>query len=497
MALALTLTALSLIGCDGKEPSQESTSEKKPSESPAPPAKNPTYVGSTVCVRCHIKQYEQWSASHHYRAMQIASTETVLGNFEDETFDYSGIRSTFFKKEGNFWVRTDGPNGELADFEVTHTFGIDPIQQYLIPFPDGRIQALGIAWDTRSKEEGGQRWFHLYPNGPITHTDPLHWTGHNQTWNYMCADCHSTNLKKNYHLEKNRYETTWSDINVGCEACHGPGSNHVSWVNESRPEAEPSEATPYNNGITVLATEADEINTCSKCHARRSILAEEYIPGQSFLDFYMPALLDSNLYYSDGQILDEVYVYGSFLQSKMHHRGVRCSDCHNPHSGHLLKAGNATCTTCHQTEPPSRLPTLKSKLYDSPQHHFHQPDSPGSQCMACHMPSKHFMVIDERHDHSFRIPRPDLSVELGVPNACKACHAKQSAQWAADRVAGWYKHQPKDHFATALDAGRRGRTPRRKTALGVKCESKATRNGTGHGSIALATLQSGILQRVN
>ena len=456
MILALILLGLSLVGCEGNTPSDDPSSEQKPPASADAPAKKPTYVGSTVCVQCHQKQYEQWSGSHHDRAMQLATPETVLGNFEDGAFEYYGIHSTFFKKRGKFFVRTDGQNGELAEFEITHTFGIDPLQQYLITFPDGRLQALGIAWDTRPREDGGQRWFHLYPDESIMHTDPLHWTGYNQTWNYMCADCHSTNVHKNYNLEEDRYKTTWSDINVGCEACHGPSSNHVNWENSNQQDATRSDVYHNKRGTTSIATSTEEINICAKCHARRSILAEGYLPGQSFLHYYMPALLDSDLYYSDGQILDEVYVYGSFLQSKMYHRGVRCTDCHDPHSHRLREPGNTTCIACHQAQPPSRFPTLKAKRYDSPKHHFHPTDSPGSQCMACHMPSKRFMVIDERHDHSFRIPRPDLSVDLGVPNACNACHTTQSAQWAADRVANWYKHEPMDHFAKALDGGRRG-----------------------------------------
>ena len=456
MIWALVLVGFGLFGCEGEESTQNSSSQHTQSASPAPPSKLSTYVGSTDCIHCHQQQYEQWAGSHHDQAMQVATRDTVLGDFEDATFDQFGIRSTFFKNNGKFFVRTDGPDGKLADFEITHTFGIDPLQQYLIPFPDGRFQALGIAWDTRSKEKGGQRWFHLYPDEPITHTDPLHWTGRNQTWNYMCADCHSTNLRKSYNLDEDRYKTTWSDINVGCEACHGPSSQHVSWAKDNRQKGEPSGSSYLEKGIATLVTPAEEINTCAKCHARRSILAEGYIPGQSFLNYYMPALLDSHLYYPDGQILEEVYVYGSFLQSRMYHRGVRCTNCHNPHSGRLTKPGNATCTACHQSEPPSRFPTLKAKTYDSPQHHSHPTDSPGSQCTACHMPSKLFMVIDERHDHSFRIPRPDLSVTLGVPNACNACHAKQSPQWAADQVAKWYKPKSKEHFAKDFDAGRRG-----------------------------------------
>ena len=346
--------------------------------------------------------------------------------------------------------------GSLWILRLPIRSGFDPLQQYLITFPDGRRQALGIAWDTRPKEEGGQRWFHLYPNEPITHTNPLHWTRNNQTWNYMCADCHSTNLRKNYNRQEDRYDTTWSDMNVGCEACHGPSSNHVSWAKSLKEDTDRSDSHHQYNGIIPLATVTEEINTCAKCHARRSILQEGYIPGQSFLNHYMPALLDTDLYYSDGQVLEEVYVYGSFLQSKMYQRGVRCTDCHDPHTNHIRKPGNATCTACHQDQPPSRFPTLKAKRYDSSKHHFHPSDSPGSQCIACHMPSKRFMVIDERHDHSFRIPRPDLSVELGVPNPCNTCHSKKSNKWAADQVASWYKHPPIEHFATAFDAGRRG-----------------------------------------
>ena len=271
--------------------------------------------------------------------MQAATPETVLGNFNNASFEYFGIRSTFTKKDDKFFVRTDGPDGELAEYEITHTFGIDPLQQYLITFPDGRLQALGIAWDSRSKEEGGQRWFHLYPNEHITHDDPLHWTKLNQTWNYMCADCHSTNVRKNFNQKENRYKTTWSDINVGCEACHGPGSRHVRWADNNKLGKESPDTDGRYGFSDALTTAPDEINTCARCHARRSILAEGYVPGKPFYDFYRPVLLADGLYHADGQILDEVYVYGSFLQSKMYQKGVRCTDCHHPHSTHSRHPG--------------------------------------------------------------------------------------------------------------------------------------------------------------
>ena len=452
----LMLLGLFLFGCEETAPPDQQSSSDPPSQAVKQPEKKENYVGNVVCARCHEKEHQQWSDSHHDRAMQLATTETVLGNFNNEAFEYYGIRSTFTQKDDKFFVQTDGPNGELGEYEITHTFGIDPLQQYLVTFPDGRLQALSIAWDSRSKEESGQRWIHLYPHEHITHDDSLHWTKSDQTWNYMCADCHSTNVRKNFNLKENRYNTTWSEINVGCEACHGPGSNHIRWADNNTAGQESSDANGRLGFSDTLTTATDEINTCARCHARRSILAEGFVPGRNFYDFYRPAFLEDGLYHADGQILDEVYVYGSFLQSKMYQKGVRCTDCHNPHSTHLVVSGNATCTRCHQPEPPSRFPSLQAKNYDSSAHHFHPTDSSGSKCTACHMPSKTYMVIDERHDHSFRIPRPDLSVELGLPNACNSCHAQKSFQWAADRIADWYKHEPLPHFANTFDAGRQG-----------------------------------------
>ena len=272
----------------------------------------------------------------------------------------------------------------------------------------------------------------------------------------MCADCHSTNVQKNFTLNENRYNTTWSEINVGCEACHGPGSDHIRWADNNMAGQESPDPNGRYGFSDVLTTATEEINTCARCHARRSILVEGFVPGKPFYDFYRPALLEDGLYHSDGQIQDEVYVYGSFLQSKMYQKGIRCTDCHHPHTTRVKKSGNATCTRCHQSQPPSRFPSLQAKTYDSSAHHFHPTDSSGSRCSACHMPSKNFMVIDERHDHSFRIPRPDLSVELGTPNVCNSCHTKKSFQWAADHIADWYKHEPLPHFANTFNAGRQG-----------------------------------------
>ncbi|MDH3316057.1 MAG: tetratricopeptide repeat protein [Gammaproteobacteria bacterium] len=424
------------------------------------------YVGGKICATCHAGQAELWSGSHHDLAMQHANDDSVLGNFSGTTFTHFDVSSTFSRDGESFMVRTDGPDGELHDYRIKYTFGVTPLQQYLVEFPDGRVQALSVAWDSRPEGEGGQRWFHLYPEEPIARTDPLHWTQASQNWNYMCAECHSTKLRKNYDAASNRFNTTWAEINVSCEACHGPGAAHVEWAESDR-AADPAYK---NNGLIIAFNERldvawqidpqvgnavrskpnsdrKEIEVCARCHSRRSILSEDYVHGRSLMDTHRPALLSEGLYYPDGQIQDEVYVYGSFLQSKMYHAGVTCSDCHEPHSLNLRAPGDQVCMSCHSAE-----------RFASPAHHFHQAGSPGAQCVECHMPDKNYMVIDPRRDHSIRIPRPDLSERLGTPNACSGCHVDQSNAWASEQLVAWYGKPSNgfQDFDDALHAGQLG-----------------------------------------
>ena len=383
--------------------------------------------------------------------MQVAKPGTVLGNFKDARFTYGAITSTFSARDGKFLVRTDGPDGSLQDVELKYTFGVYPLQQYLAELPGGRLQALSIAWDARPEAEGGQRWFHLYPSEKIVAGDELHWTGRNQNWNFMCADCHSTNVRKGYDAASNRFQTTWSEMSVGCEACHGPGSRHASWAQApqwirqlrwsdaglANPLAErrgvtwaidPQSGTARRN---EARTTNREISSCAPCHSRRQQIAEGYRAGMPLEDYYVPALITSGLYYADGQQRDEVYTYGSFLQSRMEHAGVTCADCHEPHTGKLRASGNALCAQCHS-----------ARKYDAPGHHFHGAGSQGAACVSCHMPAATFMILDRRRDHSIRVPRPDQTVALGVPNACNGCHAEKGAEWAAAQVRTWYGHDP-------------------------------------------------------
>ncbi|MGB6553654.1 MAG: tetratricopeptide repeat protein [Candidatus Binataceae bacterium] len=430
--------------------------------STTPPVLEAKFVGAAQCATCHEQENALWRGSHHQLAMLPATNSSVLGNFNRASFNNNGVTSTFYRKGEKFMVNTDGPDGALHDYEIKYTFGVYPLQQFLIPMPGGRLQALGIAWDTRPKARGGQRWFFLYPGQKITYQDTRHWTGIDQNWNYMCADCHSTNLRKDYDAGTRTFSTSYSEIDVACEACHGPGSNHVAWA-KKRGDLK----TFANEGLTIALDERSgvgwpidpmtgnarrssprqserEIQTCARCHARRGQIHEDYVHGQPVGDDYRVALLDEDHYFPDGQIKEEDYEYGSFIQSRMFAAGVTCSDCHEPHSLKLRAEGNVVCQQCHSAQK-----------YDSPKHHFHQAGSPGAQCVECHMPTRTYMVVDPRRDHSIRIPRPDLSVKLGTPNACTNCHTDRSAKWALESVNKWYGHAPKgfQRFAEILNAG--------------------------------------------
>jgi len=432
----------------------------------APEADPPGYVGGDACASCHPAEAAAYRTSDHARAMQVASRATLPADFAGKGLAHGPAAATFSYDGDAPRVRmADGHRGVL-DLPVAYTFGVDPLLQLLVPGERGAFQALPVAWDARARERGGQRWFDVNEGRVRDASDPLHWSGLEQRWNHQCADCHSTNLRKRYSLPDDAYDTQWAELAVSCEACHGPGSRHVAWA-EDRASAAPASAsaaglvvdlrpargewtmTDAARGIATWSGDPrghGEVDACARCHARRRQIVDPTPSGEPFLDTHVPALLEEDLYFADGQIRGEVFEWGSFVQSRMYRAGVTCSDCHDSHSGGLRADGNATCARCH----------LASR-FDAPAHHHHAPDSAGARCVSCHMPSRTYMVVDPRRDHSLRVPRPDLTVAIGTPNPCEGCHAERGARWAADAVAAWAPENPqRPQFATALHSGRSG-----------------------------------------
>jgi tetratricopeptide (TPR) repeat protein len=424
----------------------------------------PRYVGSQACVSCHANAAKAWEKSHHALAWTAPSEETVLGDFDGARFAHDGMRTEFKTRDDKHVIETEGADGKQRAYPVKGIAGIEPLQQYLLETAPGRLQAFDVAWDT-----GKKRWYHLYPDQDLKPGDGLHWTGPYKTWNARCAECHATGYEKNYDPKTQSYASTQAEIGVGCEACHGPGAAHVAWAKD--PAHGPAGPGLTDKGFTI-GFDPDraetEIQQCAACHSRREPLGDASpVPGTPFHDAYNLALLREGLYHADGTILDEVFVHGSFLQSKMYAKRVRCSDCHEPHSADLKLEGNAVCTQCHSPDGNPRFPSLRKADYDDPAHHFHEPGEPGAQCESCHMIERVYMGVDGRRDHSFRVPRPDLSVKIGTPNACTDCHADKGAEWAAAKVAAWFPdgRTGTPHYGETLHAGRTSTSPETRDEL--------------------------------
>ncbi|WP_434597997.1 tetratricopeptide repeat protein [Pseudomonas sp. R4-83] len=382
-----------------------------------------TMVDEQQCQGCHSEQVKDWQGSHHQLAMQAANAEAVLGDFNNVTFKAENETTRFSRHDGGFWVNTPGIDGKNADFKVAYTFGIAPLQQYLIEVGEGRLQALGVAWDSEK-----HRWFHLYPGQGVNFKNPLHWSKPSQNANFMCVECHTTGFKRNFEAASNTFNSQWNSLGVGCQACHGPASNHVQWAGQK--------TDLIHNGFDVDLKDRNatvEIETCARCHARRAPLGDGFTVGKRLMDDYLPSVLTRELYELDGKIKDEVFEHGSFLQSKMFDKGVRCSNCHNPHSTELKAPGNAVCLQCHNPAGKTSVEGvdgkgLQAKNYDSSEHTRHTMGQPGSQCVDCHMPGKFYMGNDLRHDHSFSIPNPERAQQLGTPDACLTCHQGKAGE---------------------------------------------------------------------
>ncbi|MDO6710678.1 ammonia-forming cytochrome c nitrite reductase subunit c552 [Aliiglaciecola sp. 2_MG-2023] len=397
-------------------------------------------INATDCVSCHQQAVSDWNQSDHAKAMAIANKHSVLGDFSGVEAEHYSQNAKFYTKNDTYRIRFT-ENASTNDYEVKFTFGHYPLQQYLIEKDGGRLQVFPFAWDSRTEQNGGQRWYPIYPEEDIKPNDRLHWQQPLQNWNGMCADCHSDGLKRNYNVADNSFDTHWDNINVGCQSCHGKMTEHPKTDSTQTTSSEPllskEEQQEFGNW---LRTKDDKVahwqgpprdnkfmDTCFACHSLRAPLTDGIDSETAFLDQFSPTLLSPPLYHADGHIKEEVYVYGSFLQSKMFAAGVNCLDCHNQHSMKIKVQGNGLCLQCHNPQE-----------YQQPEHIRHPMDSAGAQCVNCHMPETTYMGVDDRRDHNLTVPRPDLSVTYDTPNACNQCHQDQSAQWAAKNVELWH-----------------------------------------------------------
>ncbi|MGR3715079.1 MAG: multiheme c-type cytochrome [Shimia sp.] len=411
----------------------------------------PAYVGSAACADCHTEATEAWQGSHHAEAWRLPNDAVLDGAFQGEAFEHKGVSTIFATVDGTRTVQVTETDGSTISYVLHSVGGTHPLQHLILETETGRLQSFDVVWDVDNR-----RWFHLYPDQDLPPQDAFHWSGAYKNWNARCAECHATGFEKNYDFRTRSYRSTQTEIGVGCEACHGPGQAHLSIVNGSPVGDWAIELGDWGFSAR-MGDPAAAMEQCAGCHARREAFGNgNPLPGTAFADAYNLAMLRPELYHADGQILDEVYVYGSFLLSKMHKNGVTCANCHEPHSAELVAQGNAVCTQCHSPAGNPDFDSLPLADYDTPAHTHHEAGSDGAQCVNCHMADQVYMGNDWRRDHSFRVPRPDLTGKIATPNACAACHADQGALWAANTIAEWYPNGQwnEPHFGETLARAR-------------------------------------------
>lgn len=381
------------------------------------------YAGHMQCIVCHAAEFEKWKGSHHGLAERSFDDALDKTAFEPaKTFKHGTQQSTAqLGAGGKAEVIATGFNNETKPYPVERVIGHDPLRQFLVQGSGGRLHTLEATWDPHKSE-----WFNVFANEDRKPGEWGHWTGRGMVWNTMCASCHNTRVRKNYDSKTDSFHTTMAQATVSCEACHGPMKKHAEWQT-ANPGVKP-------DPTAKKLTRDQMLDSCAMCHARRSELTGDFKPGDNFFDHHSLSIVDhSDIFYPDGQIRDEDYEFSSFLSSRMHAAGVRCVDCHDPHSGKRILPGNNLCMRCHTQGGFPNAPVIVPAA-----HTFHLPESTGSQCVNCHMPQTTYMQRHPRHDHGFTIPDPLLTQQFNIPNACNKCHTDKDTAWSLAAVEKWY-----------------------------------------------------------
>jgi len=396
------------------------------------------YAGDATCKACHATEHEKWTPSHHSMAERplVASLDDPA--FKPERSFTHGTQTTIARASANGGAEivSLGFHNETKPYPIQRVIGHDPLRQFLVEGSNGRLHTMEACWDPKKLE-----WFNVYGNEDRKPGEWGHWTGRGMVWNTMCAACHNTRVRKNYDTTTDTFHTTMAQQTVSCEACHGPMKQHAmnyqsgKWKVESRKSdaaAPPGYAT--TNPKPGTKNQEQSVETCGMCHARRTELTGDFKPGDNFFDHHFLAIVDqSDIFYPDGQIRDEDYEFGPFYASRMHNAGVRCMDCHDPHTAKTILPGNNLCMRCHTQGGFPNAPVIVPA-----QHTFHQPESTGSQCVNCHMPQTTYMQRHPRHDHGFTIPDPLLTKQFNIPNACNKCHQDKDTDWSLAAVDKWF-----------------------------------------------------------
>ena len=430
--LALAFLFFSLCCCEKKSPSHVSNNEKEQTEKLTPPVNQDVHAQlahlpgqnaiSAKCQECHSDIHKGWHGSHHGQANRLIDLNQDALPFSGQKF-HSGEQHWSFTKDSSKLKVTANDKSHKVGMAI----GIDPLVQYLVAASDGKWQTPNAAWDPAEKE-----WFDVFQGDKRTEADWGHFLGRGMNWNTQCAWCHMTDYRKNYDVKTDTYQSHWKEMGVGCTQCHGNMADHADKDTGCLIDIKKQQALKESDPNHIY-------DNCATCHSRRTAFDDHFKVGDKFGDhFGLQLPTQERLYYADGQIKDEDYVWASLRTSNMGHKGVQCNDCHDPHTNQLKLPvhNNQLCMSCHAGGTNGRV--SGAIIIDPLNHSHHGAESTGNSCVECHMTHTTFMGRDPRRDHGFHVPDPQMTKEHGIPNACNKCHTDQDADWAIKWTREWY-----------------------------------------------------------
>jgi len=464
------------------------TPSSTPTHYPAVPAGTTSadYIGSNNCGSCHKDAYQQWRQSLHIRMTKPIAEATVVGDFSGAaTLDDHGRAFAFGTADGTPFMRIAFGTAKPETFRVDYTLGAKRYQGYLSTMADGRIYVLPAFWHIESR-----RWVDWKEITPI----PEGAHDLRQIWNTNCFNCHGTNIAQGFDVAAKRYKSTWTEMGIGCEACHGPGKPHVELMEawEKNPESKPAYDTSAKNrelsGLLKIfsprtATPRQTYDTCAYCHGNKQNVFLGFRAGDHYDDYALPFLISEPLPENDYQ--------GEFWPDGRPNRFNRpqaltmsgcfkagqavCTSCHLSHGSRnpfSLKvnitqgrSGDLLCVQCHSgasgasSASGARLLPVSQGVRDPiapwsneaiEQHTFHKADSAGSRCISCHMSDVNWRLLIRRRDHTFQAPVPETTAAFGVPNACTTCHDDRTPEWAARQMDQWWGDGSRRQASTSL-----------------------------------------------
>jgi predicted CXXCH cytochrome family protein len=371
------------------------------------------YVGSQACEKCHAEIYEHWQ-------------KTPMANVVRDPIQHPDAIIPDLATNNVYKFSRD---------QVAFVYGSIWKQRYFTKIGDDYFP-LPVQWEVVNKKwskyqvppTGGDWWASFYPGDNMQRpTGPL------------CDGCHSVG----YDIQTKQV-TEW---NVGCERCHGPGSEHIAY---------PTRGNILNPALMNYVAASD---TCIQCHSQGQPLSNPiegkyydwpvgYNVGRKLADYWK--LEDHTLgepqnflYFPDGTAHKNRMQGNDFVQSVMYRRGVTCFDCHDVHGtsnyAQLRKPANALCLDCHGPSSPNgpRTATIE-------EHTHHKEGSAGSQCASCHMPAieTEGPANTTVHAHTFRFVTPAMTDKYKIANPCTSCHTDKTTTWASETVRHWEERSP-------------------------------------------------------